>query len=45
MIKEAFIMFDENESGDNDKKEFTKLIKTIVLEISDKKNNRAYERN
>lgn len=37
MIKEAFHMFDTNNSGDIDKKEFKKLIITLGLEISDKK--------
>jgi Ca2+-binding EF-hand superfamily protein len=37
MIREAFNMFDENESGDIDRKEFKKLILTLGLEINDKK--------
>lgn len=39
MIKEAFKMFDENDSGDIDKKEFKKLILTLGLEMDDKKIN------
>lgn len=37
MIKEAFLMFDTNESGDIDKYEFKNLIVTLGLEINDKK--------
>ena len=36
MIREAFNMFDENESGDIDKKEFYKLVQTLGLEINKK---------
>ena len=39
MIKEAFKMFDENDSGDIDRKEFKKLILTLGLEMDDKKIN------
>lgn len=39
MIKEAFNMFDENKSGDIDRREFKKLMLTLGLEIDDKKIN------
>lgn len=37
MIKEAFNMFDDDGSGDIDKREFKKLITTLGLEMDDKK--------
>lgn len=37
MIRETFTMFDENNSGDIDKTEFSKLTDALGLEISDKK--------
>ena len=39
MIREAFNMFDEDHSGDIDKREFSKLVATLGLEISEKKAN------
>ena len=39
MIRETFAMFDENNSGDIDKKEFSKLIEVLGLEMSEKKQN------
>ena len=39
MVRETFAMFDENNSGDIDKTEFSKLIDVLGLEISDKKQN------
>ena len=37
MIRETFAMFDENNSGDIDKTEFSKLTDVLGLEISEKK--------
>jgi len=37
MVRETFAMFDENNSGDIDKTEFSKLTDVLGLEISDKK--------
>lgn len=37
MIREAFYMFDVDHSGDIDKKEFTKLLTTLGLELNDKR--------
>ena len=39
MIRETFAMFDENNSGDIDKTEFSKLTEVLGLEISEKKQN------
>ena len=39
MIRETFAMFDENNSGDIDKTEFSKLTDALGLEISEKKQN------
>ena len=39
MIRETFAMFDENNSGDIDKTEFSKLTEALGLEISEKKQN------
>lgn len=39
MINEAFLMFDEDQSGDIDKKEFTNLIKSINPDVSKNKIN------
>ena len=39
MIRETFAMFDENNSGDIDKAEFSKLTEVLGLEISEKKQN------
>ena len=39
MVRETFAMFDENNSGDIDKTEFSKLIDVLGLEISDKRQN------
>ena len=39
MIRETFAMFDENNSGDIDKNEFSKLTDALGLEISEKKQN------
>ncbi len=39
MIRETFAMFDENNSGDNEKTEFTKLTDALGLEINEKKQN------
>ena len=37
MIREAFNMFDEDHSGDIDKREFSKLINTLGLELNEKR--------
>lgn len=37
MIREAFYMFDVDHSGDIDKREFTKLITTLGLELNEKR--------
>ena len=39
MIRETFAMFDENNSGDIDKTEFSKLTDALGLEINEKKQN------
>ena len=39
MIRETFAMFDENNSGDIDKTEFSKLTEALGLELSEKKQN------
>ena len=39
MVRETFAMFDENNSGDIDKTEFSKLIDVLGLELNDKKQN------
>ena len=39
MIRETFAMFDENNSGDIDKAEFSKLTDVLGLEINEKKQN------
>ena len=39
MVRETFAMFDENNSGDIDKTEFSKLIEVLGLEISERKQN------
>ena len=39
MIRETFAMFDENNSGDIDKTEFSKLTDALGLEISEKRQN------
>ena len=39
MIRETFAMFDENNSGDIDKNEFSKLTEALGLEISEKRQN------
>ena len=39
MIRETFAMFDENNSGDIDKTEFSKLTEALGLEISEKRQN------
>ena len=39
MVRETFAMFDENNSGDIDKTEFSKLIEVLGLEINEKKQN------
>ena len=39
MIREAFNMFDEDGSGDIDKKEFRKLVQTLGLQLNEKKIN------
>ena len=39
MVRETFSIFDENNSGDIDKKEFTKLLEVLGLKISEKKQN------
>lgn len=44
MIKEAFNMFDEDRSGEIDKKEFFKMIQTLGLEINEKKVNEIMDK-
>ena len=39
MVRETFSIFDENNSGDIDKKEFTKLLEVLGLKISERKQN------
>jgi Ca2+-binding EF-hand superfamily protein len=39
MIRETFAMFDENNSGDIDKTEFSKLTEALGLEITEKRQN------
>ena len=39
MIRETFAMFDENNSGDIDKTEFSKLTEALGLEINEKRQN------
>ena len=39
MIRETFAMFDENNSGDIDKTEFSKLTEALGLELPEKKQN------
>lgn len=39
MVRETFAMFDENNSGDIDKTEFSKLTDVLGLEINDRKQN------
>ena len=39
MIRETFAMFDENNSGDIDKNEFSKLTDVLGLEINERKQN------
>ena len=39
MIRETFAMFDENNSGDIDKAEFSKLTEALGLEITEKRQN------
>ena len=39
MVRETFAMFDENNSGDIDKTEFSKLTDALGLEINEKKQN------
>ena len=43
MIREAFNMFDEDGSGDIDKKEFSKLVQTLGLQLNKKKINELIE--
>ena len=39
MVRETFAMFDENNSGDIDKNEFSKLTEALGLELTEKKQN------
>ena len=39
MIREAFNMFDEDHSGEIDKREFSKLITSLGLELNEKRIN------
>ena len=44
MIKEAFNMFDEDRSGEIDKREFFKMVQTLGLEINEKKVNELMDK-